>query len=168
MSPKRPMVLYIVLLSLLALGGVAYALGDRLGLLPRGEPRALAYEELDRDSGYVEVLGTAHYPVRVKQSFEPTWLRSEPRTQHIFPLFPPGDTMGREIRILVISESEPDRMLGLEDRRVRGEIVRPTSRLLTRGVLDTYREHAYQFSDDFLLLIEDPAIEGQLSSGTGR
>lgn len=156
MSPKRRMFLYIALLVLLGLGGVVYALGDVLGLVPRGEPSALAYEALDRDSGYVEVKGTAHYPVRVKQTFEPTLLRPEPPTQHIFPLFPPGDTMGREITILVISQVEPDRMLGLEDRLVRGEVTRPTSRLLTRGVLDTFHEHAYQFSDDFLLLIEDP------------
>jgi hypothetical protein len=64
--------------------------------------------------------------------------------------------MGREIHILVLSETEPDRMLGLEDRKIRGEIRVPTSSLLTRGVLDTYREHAYQFTDDFLLLLEDP------------
>jgi hypothetical protein len=160
MSSKRRMFLYIALLLLLGLGGVAFALGDEFGLVPRGEPSALAYDALDRDSGYVEVRGTAHYPVRVKQTFEATWLRPDPSTQHIFPLFPPGDTMGREITILVISQVEPDRMLGLEDRLVRGEVRRPTSRLLTRGVLDTYREYTYQFSDDFLLLIEDPPSDG--------
>ena len=156
MSPKLRMLLFIALLFVLGVGGLVFAFGDQLGVLPRGEPRVVAFEQLDRDVGYVEVVGTAHYPVRVKQRFEPTWLRPDPPTIHIFPLFPKGDTMSREITVLVLSQVEPDRMLGLEDRAVRGEVQRPTSRVLTRGVLDTFREHAYQFSDDFLLLIEDP------------
>ena len=120
----------------------------------------MAYEDLDRDSGYVQVDGTAHYPVRVSQTFQATWLKPEPPTNHVFPLFASGDTMDRTIRILVISQVEPDRILGFEDRTVRGEISRPTSRLLTRGVLDTFREHAYGFTDDFLLLVEDPPVVG--------
>ncbi len=154
MSGKRSLILFVAVLVVLGLVGLFLATGGRL--VPRGEPRAVGFDQLVRDAGYVEVLGTAHYPVRVKQTFEPTWLKPEPPTQHIFPLFAKGDTTGREITILVLSEVEPDRMLGLEDRTVRGEVVRPTSRLLTRGVLDTFREHQYQFADPFLLLIEDP------------
>jgi hypothetical protein len=157
MSPKRRTFAFIASLVFLGFGGVVYVMADDMRLLPRGEPRALSWEEVDRDSGYVEVVGTAHYPVRVKQTFEPTWLKPDPPTLHIFPLFPQGDTMGREISLLVISESEPDRMLGVQDRKIRGEVTPPTSRLLTRGVLDTYRDHGYDFADGFLLLLEDPA-----------
>jgi hypothetical protein len=160
MSPKRRMLAFVVTLLLLGGGGVAFIMADDLRLLPRGEPRAIGWEEVDRDSGYVEVVGTAHYPVRVKQTFEPTWLKPHPPTLHIFPLFAQGDTMGREISLLVISEQEPDRMLGLEDRKVRGAVTPPTSRLLTRGVLDTYRDQGYEFADGFLLLLEDPPEGG--------
>jgi len=156
MSRKARLLIYVALLAVIALGVLFVATGGASSLVPRGEPTIVEVAALDRGSGYVEVLGTLHYPVRVKQTFEATWLKPEPPTQHIFPLFPQGDTMGRDIRILVISEVEPDRMLGLEDRRVRGQIVRPTSRLLTRGVLDTFREHAYEFDAEFLLLVEDP------------
>ncbi len=158
MASKRSPLLFGLFLLLLLLGGGLFLLRDRI--IPRGEPRQLAWDQIAEGSGYVEVAGTAHYPVRVKQTFQPTWLNRDPPTLHIFPLFAPGDTMSREIHVLVLSQVEPDRMLGLEDRRVRGEVRIPTSRLLTRGVLDTYREHAYQFTDDFLLLIEDPPEVG--------
>lgn len=156
MSNKHRLLTFVALLVVLALGGTLVAFRGQLPLLPRGEPSVVTFEQLDRDSGHVEVMGTLHYPVRVTQTFEATWLRPEPPTQHIFPLFAKGDTMGREIRVLVLSEVEPDRMFGLEDRLVRGEIERPNSRLLNRGVLDTFHEHSYQFDADFLLLIEDP------------
>ncbi len=155
MSNKRRLLTFVAVLVALGLGGAFVASRGELPFLPRGEPSAVSFEELDSGSGYVEVVGTAHYPVRVRQTFEATWLKPEPPTLHIFPLFAKGDTMGREIRILVLSQAEPDRVLGLEDRVVRGQIRRPTSRLLTRGVMDTFREHAYGFDADFLLLIED-------------
>ncbi len=156
MSRKAGLLIFVALLAVLGLGGLFVAMGGTSSFVPRGEPTIAEVAELERDSGYVEVLGTAHYPVRVKQTFEATWLKPQPPTQHIFPLFPQGDTMGRDIRILVLSQTEPDRMLGLEDRRVRGQVVRPTSRLLTRSVLDTFREQAYEFDAEFLLLVEDP------------
>ncbi len=155
MSNKHRLLIFVGLLSIVGVGVLVLTQGSRLGVF-RGEPAAARWEDLVEGSGYVEVSGTAHYPVRVRQSYQGSWLRPGERTVHIFPFFPPGDTMGREIHILVLSETEPDRMLGLEDRKIRGEIRVPTSSLLTRGVLDTYREHAYQFTDDFLLLLEDP------------
>lgn len=155
MSSKRMLLVFVAALAVVGASVVLFALRGELGVL-RGEPTQVPWAEVDRDSGYVIVEGTAHYPVHVKQTYQPTWLRRDPPTQYIFPLFGPGDTMSREIRILVLSQVAPDRMLGLQDLNVRGEIRRPTSRLLTRGVLDTFREHSYQFADDFLLLIADP------------
>ncbi len=159
MTPKRRLLIFVVLLAVLALGGTLWALRVELPFVPRGEPTVASWGQLGPDSGYVEVLGTAHYPVRVKQSFEPTWLKPNPPTLFIFPFFAQGDTMGREIQILVLSQEEPDRLLGLQDRTIRGEVVRPTNRLLTRSVLDTFRDHGYGFADGFLLLIEDPPEE---------
>lgn len=156
MARKR--ILLVVVAGLLA-AAIAALFAVRAGVfpqLPRGEPAVVAFEDLSRESGYVEVEGTAHYPVRVKQTFQPTWFHPEPPTTHVYPLFSPGDTMGRSIGILVLSQLEPDRLLGFQDRTVRGEIRPPNTRLLTRGVLDTFRDHAYEFEDGFLLLVENP------------
>ncbi len=160
MSRRRRLLVLFAVSSLLVLGAVSAA---HQGLGPfalRGEPVAQSWEQLSLELRRVSTRGTAHYPVRVKQSFKATWLNRDPALQHIFPLFAPGDTMGRDIRVLVMSQVEPDPILGFEDRQVVGLLRRPSSQWLTRGVLETFRDHGYGFEEDFLLLVEDaPAAD---------
>jgi len=117
-------------------------------------PVATDFADLDLSQRAVITSGTAHYPVRVKQSFRSSWFKPHPATMHVYPLFPQGDTMAREIQVLVLSAVEPDPMLGFEDKTLRARVRRPTTRWLTRAVLKAFEQVEYSFAEPFLLLVE--------------
>ncbi|MFH1469896.1 MAG: hypothetical protein ABIO70_36265 [Pseudomonadota bacterium] len=153
---KRPWIV-ATLSTLAVLAGLGVAIWA--GALPLdlgGPPAPVALGDLTVRSGHVVTEGTAHYPVRVSQAYAATLLRREQRTLHIFPLFPTHDSVSREVHVMVLTERDPDRLLGFEDLTVAGHTHRPSSRWLSRGVLDTFRDHGYTFPEDFVLLVEDP------------
>lgn len=145
------------LLALFGVGVVAWCGWE--GWLPFSfgrRPRTVPIEDVRLGDGYVSTTGTAHYTVRVSQTYGATWLQRRERTVQVFPLFRSLDTRGREVHVLVLSERTPDRLLDFEDRTVTGWVRRPTVRWLGRGVLDAFYAVGYEFPDDYVLLIEDP------------
>jgi len=130
-------------LSLLAV--LAYATWER-GALPGFRPtmHEVAFDGLSLDSRGVRVAGTAHYPVGAQING-----RGGPR--YAFPLFPPGDTLGRTIRVLVLSPTPPDPVLGFEDRTIEG-LIQPPGMQVPEGLRRIFEQQGYHFADDYLIL----------------
>ena len=130
-------------LSLLAVLG--YATWER-GALPGFRPtmHEVTYAGLSLDQRGVRVAGTAHYPVSAQINS-----RSGPR--YAFPLFAPGDTLGRTVRVLVLSPTPPDPVLGFEDRTLEG-LIEPPGMQVPEGLRKIFEEQGYHFADDYLIL----------------
>jgi len=122
------------------------------------EPREVAVQDLASGQGLVQVRGTAHYPVRVAQDYRPSLL-SGSQVVWVFPLFPPGDTLGREIRILVLSYTEPDPILSFEMRAIVGWPRKPTRRRVASTVVEAFETLGYRFPADWVVLEEYPPEE---------
>lgn len=124
---------------------VGYNTWER-GALPGFQPTAhpTKFEDVSIDSRGVRVTVTAHYPSRVQLS-----TRAGPR--FAFPLFAPGDTTGRTIRLLALSADPPDPLLGFEDRSLDG-LVRPPGLSVPDQLKRSFEEQGYTFADDYLLL----------------
>lgn len=131
--------------ALLVLGMVTWDRGAPPGCNPPAKPRALAELTL-KDRG-VEVHGTAHYPVRLQMG---TGSRGDAPV-YVFPLFETGDTLGREVRVLVMTTAPPDPLLGYEDRTIRG-LVRPAAGMVPEAARDALKLQGYKLSDDTLLI----------------
>ena len=127
------------------LGVLGYATWER-GALPGMRPtmHETTFAELDLDQRGVRVSGTAHYPLRIQ-------LMSGGGPTYAFPLFAPGDTTGREIRVLVLSPEAPDPLLGFEDRTFEG-LIRPPGIRVPDQVRETLEGQGYPFADDWLVL----------------
>ncbi len=123
------------------------------------EPREVSVADLAVGQGLVQVRGTAHYPVRVAQDYRPSLIPPTSQIVWIFPLFPPGDTLGREIRILVLSYTEPDPILSYEMRSLEGWPLKPTRRRVATNVIEAFKILGYTFADDWVVLEERPPKE---------
>ena len=151
---KRIMLTLAGLCAVLAVAAFALTMAGIGPLAVAVEPVVTEFQDLDPSQRAVITSGTAHYPVRVRQSFRSSWFKPRPATMHVYPLFSQGDTAGREIQVLVLSANEPDRLLGYEDKTIRARVRRPTTRWLTRAVLKAYEQVEYSFAEPFLLLVE--------------
>ena len=103
--------------------------------------------EISRDNRGVRISGTAHYEARVQQRTADgdTWV--------LFPLFPKGDTLGREAHVLVRSTREVDSLYSFEDRTIVG-MARPPGRLVPRAAREAFTDRGYMLTDDFVLIEE--------------
>ncbi|MBN1335532.1 MAG: hypothetical protein JXB39_06180 [Deltaproteobacteria bacterium] len=141
--------------------GIALAmLGSWVGV--RGcatKPQQVSVEDLAPGQGLVEVRGTAHYPVRVAQDYRPSFLPPTSQIVWIFPLFQPGNTLGREIRILVLCYTEPDPILSFEMRSIVGWPRKPTRRRVATNVIEAFETLGYTFAEDWVVLEERPPKE---------
>lgn len=133
-------------LCLLALFG--YYTWER-GALPgmNPTPHDVEFSALSLEDRGVRVRGTAHYPVQIQ-------LRGGlggDGLAYAFPLFGPGDTGGREIRVMVLSRVQPDPLLGFEEKTFEGLI-----RLAGSNLPQVARDHlsllGYRFADEVLVL----------------
>lgn len=127
------------------LGVLAWATWER-GALPGMRPtmHQTAFAELSLEARGVRVQGTAHYPIRIQ-------LRSGGEPVFAWPLFAPGDTTGREIRVLVLDPVAPDALLGFEDRTLEG-LIRPPGLRVPDQVRETLEGQGYRFADGWILL----------------
>ena len=152
------------LFPLLLLLGVAalatfYLWASRLPPFDRAEPVELAFEDLDVSYEAVRVKGTAHYPIKMSQNRPATLFRPE-RTWYIFPLFPPGDTMGRQIKVMVVSPNEPERLVSLEDMTVEGWAL-PARAAYGPEVEQGMLSKGYSFADEYFVIeLFEPEDEG--------
>lgn len=109
----------------------------------------VAVADIHREHRGVRLVGTAHYELRIQQ-------KEGDDLYIIYPLFPPGDTLGRDIRVLVRTRRMPDRLVGYEDVTVEG-LARPPGRLITGAVIDALLSRGYSIQEDFVLVNEfDP------------
>lgn len=81
------------------------------------------WEELDftLDGACVRVAGMAHYRAVVKQE-SPGNLFHEARTTWLYGLFPPYETEDKAIRVLVLSEVQPEDLVSFELMKVQGRL----------------------------------------------
>lgn len=119
---------------------------------PRGNPVEMPLYDIDPSEPFVRVRGTAHYPVVIKQH-EPGGLLTSPRTFYLFPLFPEGDTQGREVRVLVRTLREPERLVSYEVMAIEGRVSFPTKEKVPfQTEIELGKRSDYFFSDSMVLL----------------
>ena len=148
---KHPLVLVLGLplrvFLLSAAGFVGFVWWDRgapPGFQPPAEPVAVA--DITRNHRGVRVEGTAHYGVKlVQKAGDSTW--------YLFPLFEPGDTASRDIRVVVRTQRKPGELYSFEDLQVEG-LARPPGTLMPRSTQDQLTSRGYTFSPDFVLVEE--------------
>ncbi|MFT5682015.1 MAG: hypothetical protein ACI8RZ_002933 [Myxococcota bacterium] len=99
-------------------------------------------EEINRNHRGVRIAGTAHHEFRIKQG-----------EYNLFPLMAPSDTLGREIRVMVRTSKEIDRLVGYEDMTVEG-LCRPPGNMISHSIAEALIERGYHFADLFVLIEE--------------
>lgn len=112
--------------------------------------KVVAVGELRSSMIAVSVHGTAHYPLRISQP-RPKTLTRPARTWWLFPLFPPDDTTGRSVRVMVMSTEEPDPIISFEDMTVDGW-VRSGDELVTPDLRKAFQDEGYEFEDEVVLI----------------
>ncbi len=144
-------------LLLTILGPFLLVAGATVGIIwwDRGAPPGfrptvhdVTVAELTRDHRGVRVKGTGHYELRIRQTDSESG-----RVWHLYPLFPLGDTMGREISVLVRTRREPDRLAGYADVTVEG-LARPPGHIVPRSIIEALLEKGYHFTSDYVLIEE--------------
>jgi hypothetical protein len=137
-----------VLLPFFAVAGGTIGLiwwdrGAPPGFNPTAHPTAI--DGVTREHRGVQLTGTAHYTVRLNQTME------DGEVVWIFPLMAAGDTLGREIKVLVRTPRQPEHMVTFEDLIVDG-IASPPGRLISPEVIDSFQDGGYDFADGFVLI----------------
>lgn len=141
----------------IAIGLVWWFRGAPPGFRPTPVERTPDQVSLD-DRG-VKVVGTAHYPVHLKQTS-----KDQETTWYLFPLFNKGDTMGRRIHVMVRTTHRPDPILGFEDMTVEG-LARPPGMLVPSAAREALEQKGYTFDPDFVLIEEWDDIPGEGPGG---
>jgi hypothetical protein len=130
---------------------VAWARGW-LGPDPKGQVVPITFDDLDDPPPYVRISGMAHYAAVVEQHV-PGGLFREPTTWYLFGLFPPWQTEDRQIRVIVRTTREPERLVSYEVMTLEGRLAPPTLRELpldTETILS--RGSDYYLAPDVWLL----------------
>ena len=97
-------------------------------------------DTINRDHRGVRITGTAHHELRIKQG-----------EYNLFPLLATGDILGREIKVMVRSTREIDRLVGFEDLTIEG-FCRPPGQMLPHSVAEALMERGYSFADHYVLI----------------
>ena len=116
------------------------------------EDRDLGELDFTLDGACVRVAGMAHYQAVVKQETPATLFR-QARTAYLFGIFPPYDTSGRAINVLVHSPIAPEDMVSYELMKVEGRLVVPDLQLVpadTEVILG--KRSDYFFTDELVVL----------------
>lgn len=120
--------------------------------VPRGEPVAMAVQEVDGSTPFVRVEGMAHYPIKIRQTV-PASLFSEERVYYLFPMFPPDDTSSRQVSLLLRTQRKPDDLVSYESIVVEGHVTRPTPEKVPFSAEMEFGKHSdYFFTDDLWVL----------------
>lgn len=134
----------ILAVAVAAVGFVWWERGAPPGFRPDAVPVEL--EAITRDHRGVKLTGTAHLQARLRQT-------AGDEVFYLYPLLPKGDTLGREIHVLLRTTTKPDDLYGFEDRTFEG-FARPPGNLVDRTVRDTLMKKGYHFTEDFVLVEE--------------
>lgn len=150
---KKLALTVLVPISAVALAALAFLWWER-GAPPGFRPDAVnvTVDTINRDHRGVRLTGTAHLQVRLRQT-------AGDETFFLYPLLAKGDTLGREIHVLLRTQQEPDALYGFEDRTIEG-FARPPGNLVDRTAKDALLKKGYHFTDQFVLVEEWPAEAG--------
>jgi hypothetical protein len=118
------------------------------------DPVDAAFEDLHVDLHETRVKGTAHYPVVVSVNRAGSFGRPD-ETWWLYPLFAPGDTMGRTIYALVMARSAPEELIGFEDMTLECDVRPPRVGISPEAEL-AFRNAGYTFAPDYVLLEQLP------------
>lgn len=110
----------------------------------------------------VAVEGTAHYTAVARQTTS-GGLFGDDVVHYLFPLLPPDDLSGKEVRVLVRTTRAPERLVSYEGMAVEGRIERATPDLVPYATeIQLGKAGGYFFTDDLVVLSPDAVIsEGE-------
>ena len=136
---------------IVACGALGYFYWDT-GALPGMQPtfHPVTVDSITAENRGVRIRGTAHYPIQLHQVYE------DGTRALVFPITAPGDTMAREVKVLVRAEYEPEELVTYEDLEIDG-LARPAGGRIGPKVIDSLRGEGYSFSDK-VILVEAVAV----------
>ncbi|MEO0602347.1 MAG: hypothetical protein AAF211_12975 [Myxococcota bacterium] len=152
-------------LAAIALGILLAGIGARLYFSFEGGPRcdqfeAVTLSTLPPDPACVQLEAQAHYDVVLKQT-RPGNLFVDERTIHMFPLFPPDALDERGIRVFVLTERAPERLVNLETMAVSGFLTPLTPADVPIGAeAELGRRGGYFFEDFAMVLVPQEIRSG--------
>lgn len=122
------------------------------------EPTPVTWEEASMAHEAITVSGTAHYTLRASVT-RGERLGREAQELWLYPLMSKGDVNGKEVRIMVAMEGEPQRTVTYEDLTLSGW-ARPPAVAMNRQLEDSFMGAGYFFADDYFVLEVFPVLEG--------
>jgi hypothetical protein len=112
----------------------------------------IGFDTLGSVLGPVRLSGTAHYGAFVKQTTEAS-LFFEAKTTYSYGLFPKGDVLSKEIRVLVRTEQPLPANIDFGYIKLEGTLESPTSLTVPGRMEDVLGDKTgYYFSPDLLVL----------------
>ncbi len=150
---NKPLMAVLIPFCIVATGALGYHYWDT-GALPGMQPTfyPVSVEEIDGNDRGVHLEGTAHYRVELHQVFE------DGERMLVFPLMARGDTLGREIKVLIRAQHETPDLVTYEDLVVKG-LARPAGGRVGPKVVEALRGKGYSFADR-VILVEAMEISG--------
>ncbi len=150
MSPRTRILLTILGPMLLVLGATVGVIWWDRGAPPGFRPPVVEVSPatITRENRGVRIQGTLHNEARLKQT-----VAGEDEVWWLIPMFPKGDTLGREVRVLLRTRQTPDGFYGIEDRTVEG-FARPPGSLLPGAARDALEKKGYHIAEGVVLVEE--------------
>jgi len=108
-------------------------------------PHPVSVSDVTRNHRGVRIAGTAQFAVRLNQTMP------DGTVIWVFPLMETGDTLGREIKVLVRSPRGPDKLTTYEDMTVEG-LARPPGRLVDPKTREVFLQGGYNFAEGYVLV----------------
>ena len=132
---------------------------------PLGPPEEIDWSLPFEPGDHIRLEGMAHYTATVTQDYPADWFR-DAETVHLFGFFEPLDAEGREIKMLVRTPRQPERLVSYELMTIEG-VVQPLMPETVPASTETLMgEGGGYWFDDFVVVIEPHTIEA--ADGTWR
>lgn len=155
----RPWVWFVVPFTVVAaVAGAASVLWWTFAGAPCDSYTPADFFDLHPSTRCVRTEGTAHYDVVVTQTVPGNGFFPD-RTYYVYGLFPKGNTDEREIRILVRSERQPERMVSYETMAIEGRLLPMDFRKVPFDTERLMGQRSNYFFGDQMFLIEPDRIE---------
>ncbi|MCB9669508.1 MAG: hypothetical protein H6736_09880 [Alphaproteobacteria bacterium] len=114
--------------------------------------------DLELGTRCVRVQGMAHYDVVVTQKVAGNGFFAD-KTYYVYGLFPAGNTDEREIRVLVRTEREPERLVSFETMTIEGRLLPMDYRKVPFDTERRMGQKSNYFFSDRIKLLEPDRIE---------
>jgi len=151
---RKPLLAVLLPFLIVASGAIGYHYWDT-GALPGLQPsfHPVTVAGISAEDRGVRIHGTAHYTVQLHQVYEDgeRWM--------MFPLTAPGDTLEREVKVLVRAQHVPEELVTYEDLEIDG-LARPAGGRVSPKVIDALRGEGYSFAEK-VIMVEAMAIRAK-------